>query len=242
MKVVQIARKNILLLESDKEIGESIYKQFIENGYLCNWYTDSTSIQKTFTENHYDLCILNIQLNAYSGIEIIKEIRSLSPDIPIIITSSNYSIDTIAEAYKAGIDDYMTLPLDIKELVLRTRAILHRSKIYTEDKNTAIRLGKFIFIPHKKQLIYEQQTTRLTTKENGLLSIFCNFANTILPRSYALTKLWKCNNYFNARSMDVYISKLRKHLSKDPDISIINVHGKGYRMVVPNIKAIVKEN
>lgn len=242
MKEVQTTQRNILLLSSDKKSGESFYQHFIKNGYLCGRYTDEVPIRKILTENHYDICVLNIQPNAYLGIDTISEIRLISPDIPIIMTSSVYSAEDIAEAYRAGIDDYMILPLDYKELIFRIKAILHRSKTLTDDKTAAIRLGKFIFIPNKRQLLFNEQSTILTNKESELLSMFCSFANSILPRSHALIKLWKRDTYFNARSMDVYVSKLRKHLSKDPDISIINIHGKGFRMVVPNIQTIAQEN
>lgn len=242
MKEVQTTQRNILLLSSDKKTGESFYQHFIKNGYLCDRHTNEVPIRKILTENHYDICVLNMQPNVYPGIDSISEIRLVSPDLPIIMTSSIYLAEDVAEAYKAGIDDYMTLPIDYKELIFRIKAVLHRTKTLTDDKTAAIKLGKFIFIPNKKQLLFNQQSTILTNKESELLSMFCSFANSILPRSHALIKLWKCDTYFNARSMDVYVSKLRKYLSKDPDISIINIHGKGFRMVVPSIQTIAQDS
>lgn len=108
--------------------------------------------------------------------------------------------------------------------------------------NAIIRFGKFVFLPQKRKLYFNQQAAiGLTEKENGLLALFCNFANQLLPRSYVLVSLWKNDTYFNARSMDVYISRLRKHLQDDPDVLIINVHGKGFKLVVPQIEIVSEE-
>lgn len=100
-------------------------------------------------------------------------------------------------------------------------------------QSAIIRFGKYVFLPQKRRLYFNQQAVGLTEKENGLLALFCDFANQLLPRSYALVSLWKNDTYFNARSMDVYITKLRKHLKDDPSIEIINIHGKGYKLIAP---------
>ncbi|MCM1312174.1 MAG: response regulator transcription factor [Bacteroides sp.] len=242
MKEAQTIKQSILFFESDQEAGERFYKGFIEDGYLCNWYTEAVSIPQIFAKNHYDICILNRQLSFSSGIELAHEIHSFSPHLPLIMLSPEYSVDNIDEAYKAGVDAYVPLSISHKELLLRIGAILHRTQKPVKKMITSIRLGKFVFTPATKQLVFNHESTTLTTKECSLLSLFCHFANEILPRSYTLTEIWSADTYFNARSMDVYISKLRKHLSKDPDIAIINIHGKGYRMIVPIIQTISTES
>ena len=142
--------------------------------------------------------------------------------------------EDILEGFKIGADDYITKPFSMEELVLRVEAILRRVRGKKNKESTLYHIGKFTFDTQKQLLSAGEKQTKLTTKENELLALLCSHANEILQRDFALKTIWIDDNYFNARSMDVYITKLRKHLKDDPQIEIINIHGKGYKLITPN--------
>ena len=140
----------------------------------------------------------------------------------------------ILEGFKIGADDYITKPFSMEELVFRIEAILRRVHGKKTRESTQYQIGKFLFDSQKQLLTIGDKQTKLTTKENELLSLLCSHSNEILQRDFALKTIWIDDNYFNARSMDVYITKLRKHLRDDENIEIINIHGKGYKLIIPD--------
>ncbi|MEE0996825.1 MAG: response regulator transcription factor, partial [Paludibacteraceae bacterium] len=169
------------------------------------------------------------------GFALAKEIRLVNSEVPIIFLTAKNLKEDILEGFKLGADDYLTKPFSMDELVYRMEAILRRVKTKDQKNVTRFQLGKFIFDSQRQVLIYEDSQTKLTTKESELLTMLCVHMNEVLERDLALKTIWMEDNYFNARSMDVYITKLRKLLKADPEIEINNVHGRGYRLIVPNV-------
>ena len=162
-----------------------------------------------------------------------KEIRATNTTVPIIFLTAKTLKEDVLEGFKIGADDYLTKPFSMEELTFRIEAILRRVHGKKSKETSTYKLGRFIFDSQKQQLTIEDRQTKLTTKESELLALLCAHANEMLQREFALKTIWVDDNYFNARSMDVYITKLRKHLKEDPSVEIINIHGKGYKLIVP---------
>ena len=171
------------------------------------------------------------------GFSLAQDIRQQNAELPIIFLTAKTLKEDILEGFKIGADDYITKPFSMEELVMRIEAILRRVKGKKTRENTIYHIGRFTFDTQKQLLSIGDKQTKLTTKENELLALLCAHANEILQRDYALKTIWIDDNYFNARSMDVYITKLRKHLKDDPSIEIINIHGKGYKLIAPEAEA-----
>jgi DNA-binding response OmpR family regulator len=172
------------------------------------------------------------------GFTLAQGIRQGNADIPIIFLTAKTLKEDILEGFKIGADDYITKPFSMEELVFRVEAILRRVHGKKNKESSVYHIGNFIFDTQKQLLAIGQKQTKLTTKENELLALLCSHANEILQRDFALKTIWIDDNYFNARSMDVYITKLRKHLKDDPQIEIINIHGKGYKLITPGEDSI----
>ena len=160
--------------------------------------------------------------------------RQAVSDMPIIFLTAKTQKDDILEGFKIGADDYIPKPFSMEELVFRIEAILRRVRGKKSKESTLYHIGRFTFDTQKQLLTIGDQQTKLTTKENELLALLCSHRNEVLQRDFALRTIWIDDNYFNARSMDVYITKLRKHLKADDQIEIINIHGKGYKLIVPD--------
>ena len=167
------------------------------------------------------------------GLTLAEDIRAMNTDVPVIFLTAKTLKEDILEGFKHGADDYITKPFSMEELVLRIEAILRRVRGKKNKESSIYHIGKFVFDTQKQILSIGEEQTKLTTKESELLGLLCAHANEILQRDFALKTIWIDDNYFNARSMDVYITKLRKHLKADPDIEIINIHGKGYKLITP---------
>ena len=196
--------------------------------------TSSVSGYREFFKEKYDICVLDVMMPKKDGFTLAQEIRQSNAEVPIIFLTAKTLKEDILEGFKLGADDYITKPFSMEELVMRIEAILRRVKGKKGKEITMYKIGKFTFDTQKQVLIIGEKQTKLTTKENELLALLCSHANEILQRDYALKTIWIDDNYFNARSMDVYITKLRKHLKDDDQIEIINIHGKGYKLIVPD--------
>lgn len=223
----------ILLCEDDENLGMLLREYLQAKGFMADLFPDGDAGYKAFVKGNYDLCILDVMMPEKDGFQMAQEIRNVNAEVPIIFLSARAMKEDIFSGFKIGADDYITKPFSMEELVFRIEAILRRVKGKREREVTMYRLGKFTFDTQKQTLIIGDKTTKLTTKESELLSLLCSHANEILERNYALKTIWIDDNYFNARSMDVYITKLRKHLREDPSIEIINIHGKGYKLIAP---------
>jgi two-component system, OmpR family, response regulator len=225
----------LLLAEDDENLGLLLKEYLIAKGYETDLYPDGEAAYKGFTKNQqYSLCILDIMMPKKDGISLAKDIRLLNMDIPIIFLTAKNMKEDVLEGFKIGADDYITKPFSMEELIFRIEAIMRRVSQDSNSHEDAIyKLGIYTFDSRKQILTGgEEEEVKLTTKEAELLRLLCNNANKVLERNFALKTIWIDDNYFNARSMDVYITKLRKHLKDDPKVEIINVHGKGYKLIL----------
>ena len=185
-----------------------------------------------FSAGSFNLCIFDIMMPEMDGLTLAKEIRLSNQEIPIIFLTAKNQQEDIIEGFISGADDYITKPFSMEELLYRIEAILRRSGTAAVSiKEEPYSIGSFLFDPLKQILSHKGKPIKLTTKESELLDLLYRHHNEILERNYALKTIWIDDNYFNARSMDVYISRLRKYLGKDPSLKILNIHGKGYKLI-----------
>lgn len=226
-------KTRILLCEDDENLGMLLREYLQAKGYAADLLPDGDAGYKSFVKTKYDICVLDVMMPIKDGFELAKEIRQINAEVPILFLTAKTLKDDILEGFKIGADDYMTKPFSMEELLLRIEAILRRVKGKKSKDGAVYKMGKFTFDTQKQVLNNGDQVTKLTTKESELLALLCAHANDILERNHALKTIWIDDNYFNARSMDVYITKLRKHLKDDPSIEIINIHGKGYKIIIP---------
>ena len=223
----------ILLCEDDENLGMLLREYLQAKGYVAELCADGDAGFKAFLKTKFDICVLDVMMPKKDGFTLAQEIRSANADVPVIFLTAKTLKEDILEGFKIGADDYITKPFSMEELVFRIEAILRRTKGKKSKESTVYRIGKFTFDTQKQLLSIGDKQTKLTTKENELLALLCSHSNEILQRDFALKTIWIDDNYFNARSMDVYITKLRKHLKDDSQIEIINIHGKGYKLITP---------
>ncbi len=222
----------ILLAEDDVNLGSLLEQYLIAKEYYVDLYTNGVEAYDGFIKNQYDLCILDVMMPKKDGFELAKDIRTINEKIPIIFLTAKTLKEDILEGFKIGADDYITKPFNMEELLFRIEAVLRRTNNMEGDEKEVFEFGNLVFDTNKQLLKNEGNEIKLTTKESELLKLLCYNQHGVLERNYALKKIWKDDNYFNARSMDVYITKLRKHLKIDPRVQIMNVHGKGYKLVI----------
>jgi len=225
----------IFFCEDDENLGMLLREYLQAKGYYTDLFPDGEAGYKGFVKEKYDLCVLDVMMPKKDGFTLAQDIRSINPDIPIIFLTAKTMKEDVFEGFKVGADDYLTKPFSMEELLLRIEAILRRVKVKKLKDVPMYKLGNFVFDTQKQTLTIKGDVTKLTTKECELLSLLCAHVNEVLERNYALKTIWVDDNYFNARSMDVYITKLRKLLKDDPDIEIINIHGKGYKLIAPPV-------
>jgi two-component system OmpR family response regulator len=222
----------ILLAEDDSNLGILLKNYLTAKNYETTLVRTGTQALDIFSSGSFSLCIFDIMMPEMDGLTLAKEIRLSNQDIPIIFLTAKNQQEDIIEGFISGADDYITKPFSMEELLYRIEAILRRTGTSTVSvKEGPYSIGNFLFDPLKQLLSHKGKTIKLTTKESELLDLLYKHHNEILERNYALKSIWIDDNYFNARSMDVYISRLRKYLSKDPSLKILNVHGKGYKLI-----------
>ena len=226
-------KQRILLCEDEESLGMLLREYLQAKGYDAELYLDGEAGFKAFARSHYDMCVLDVMMPKKDGFTLAQEIREMNVDVPIIFLTARNLKEDIFEGFKIGADDYLTKPFSMDELVFRMEAVLRRVKGVKTQPITQYTLGKYTFDTQRQILSHDDEEVKLTTKESELLHLLCMHANDVLLRELALKTIWIDDNYFNARSMDVYITKLRKHLKDDPQIEIINIHGKGYKLITP---------
>ena len=231
-KIVSMNDIKILLAEDDDNLGLLLRNYLTAKNYETVLFINGNLALKAFPSGSYGLCILDIMMPEMDGLTLAKEIRQIDPGIPILFLSAKNQKEDILEGFKLGADDYITKPFSMEELLYRIEAIVRRTAAPPSTrKEDFFTIGGYTFDPLKQMLVFKDQTIKLTTKESELLDLLCRHGNEVLERNFALKTIWIDDNYFNARSMDVYITRLRKYLKKDPSVKILNVHGRGYKLI-----------
>jgi len=224
--------KKILLAEDDSNLGILLNNYLRAKEYETSLFVNGTLALKAFSDENYHLCILDIMMPEMDGLTLAKEIRKINPAIPIIFLTAKSQKEDVLEGFRTGADDYITKPFSMEELLYRIQAILKRTvETASHRKEDHYVIGHYTFDPLKQLLTISGQQIKLTTKESELLELLCRHGNEVLERNFALKSIWIDDNYFNARSMDVYITRLRKYLKKDPSVKVLNVHGRGYKLI-----------
>lgn len=224
----------ILLVEDDENLG-FILKDYLEMiGYNVDLQKNGVAGLRTFKQGKFDLCILDVMMPLKDGFTLAAEIREINKDIPIIFLTAKLMKEDKIKGLKLGADDYISKPFSSEELSLRIENILRRYKYQKNivDEEYIYLIGKFQFNFNDQTLIYEGEERRLTRKESDVLKLLCQYKNKLLRREIVLKHVWGKDDYFMGRSMDVYITKLRKYFKEDEKVSIINVHGAGFKLEV----------
>ena len=231
---MQEDKVRVLLVEDDTNLGNLLREYLDAKGYETKLATNGREGFEMFNKQKYDICLLDVMMPVKDGFTLAKEIRATDKQVPIVfLTAKSMKEDTI-EGFHAGADDYITKPFSMEELLLRMKAILRRAKTpaLKESEQKEFEIGKYKFDHNHQLLWFDGKQQKLTTKEADLLKLLCLHSNDVLDRNFALNAIWKDDNYFNSRSMDVYIAKLRKYLKDDPKVEILNIHGKGFKLLV----------
>lgn len=228
-------KAKILLVEDDANLGQ-VLKNYLElHDYVIELARDGILGLAAFRREKFDLCILDVMMPNMDGFTLAEEIRNIDPDVPLFFLSARNMKDDLITGYKLGADDYITKPFDSEVLLHKIKAVLKRNQ-ELQDKNPSqieFKIGKFNFNSKLRILESGGNEITLSPKENALLQMLCEYKNDLLPRDVTLKRIWGSDTYFNGRSMDVYIAKLRKYLSEDEAVSIVNIHGNGFRLVAP---------
>lgn len=226
-----MTKTRVLLVEDDENLGSLLREYLSIKGYETTLAVNGLKGYEAFMQNKYEACILDVMMPYKDGLSLAKDIRSINSEIPILFLTAKSMQEDVIEGFKAGGDDYLKKPFNMEELQFRLEALLRRTKKSVQPLTEAYELGKYIFNPNTRTLTYEDEVSKLTTKESDLLKMLIEKKNDVLERNHALKEIWGDDTYFNARSMDVYITKLRKLLSKEPNLEIINIHGKGFKLI-----------
>lgn len=233
-----MAKIKVLIVEDDPNLGQ-ILREYLEvKGYKTQLDANGEAAWKTFKQDMFDICILDIMMPRMDGFTLATKIREVNKEVPIIFLTAKSMKEDAVKGLKIGADDYVTKPFSMEELLLRIQAVLRRTRHgegIEEPKDCQI--GRFHFNFETRILNLNNDEQRLTTKESELLKLFCLNKNVIVQRSYALKRVWGDDSYFNARSMDVYIAKLRKILKEDDSVQIITMHGEGFKLLISQEKS-----
>lgn len=222
----------VFLAEDDANLGLILKESLESKGYEVELFRNGQEAWESYEAGRFDICLLDIMMPLKDGFTLAREIRKVDEDIPIIFLTAKSMKEDKIEGFKSGADDYINKPFSMEELTLRMEAILRRTQKNAPDMSRKVfELGVYHFDAEKRMLNGPEGEKRLTTKESDLLKMLCIHKNQLLERDIALKAVWGDDNYFTGRSMDVYITKLRKYLKSDPNIEIQNIHGAGFKLV-----------
>jgi DNA-binding response OmpR family regulator len=221
----------IFLVEDDLSFG-SVLKSYLElNDYQVEWVDDGKYAVEHFRKGAFDICILDVMLPHVDGFTIATEVRKMNPTVPIVFLTAKKLKDDVLKGYGAGGDDYVTKPFDTEILLAKIKAIIQRRDIH-DDSRDVYEIGKFVFNSRLRTLSCNNKEVKLSPKEAQLLEMLAVNPNALISREMALKKIWGSDDYFTARSMDVYVTKLRKYLADDPSLVIKNIHGAGFQLII----------
>lgn len=224
----------ILLVEDDPNFGTVLKDYLTLNNYEVTHAKDGLEGLVIFKNNDFDICILDVMMPRKDGFTLAQDIRATNKEIPIIFLTAKTLKEDVLKGYQVGADDYLNKPFDSEVLLYKINAILQRkaSEKGVEEEKFEFKIGQFDFNSKLRHLSFkEEKVQKLSPKESKLLRMLAIHKNDLMPRELALTKIWRDDNYFTSRSMDVYIAKLRKYLKKDENVEIINIHGEGFRLI-----------
>lgn len=224
----------ILLVEDDPNFGTVLKDYLSLNDYNVTLAKDGLEGLIMFKNDDFDLCIFDVMMPRKDGFSLAKDVRATNTEIPIIFLTAKTMKEDVLKGYQAGADDYLNKPFDSEVLLYKIKAILQRkeSEQSIEDESFEFKIGKFDFNSKLRHLIFDnEEPQKLSPKESKLLKLLAVHKNDLMPRELALTKIWRDDNYFTSRSMDVYIAKLRKYLRSDENVEILNIHGEGFRLI-----------
>jgi two-component system OmpR family response regulator len=235
MPMINSEQKKILIVEDDFNFGNILKDYLVLNDYVVVLAKNGIEGMEKFQKESFDLCILDVMMPFKDGFTLGKEIREKNENIPLFFLTAKTLKEDVLRGFKIGADDYLTKPFDSEVLLAKIKAILNRKNFVNipESNVYEFELGKFNFNSKLRFLsLGKDSPIKLSPKENQLLRLLVLHVNDLLPREMALNKIWRDDNYFTSRSMDVYIAKLRKYLKPDPGVEILNIHGEGFRLVV----------
>jgi len=223
----------ILLVEDDPCFG-SVLKSYLElSDYDVTLCVNGNEGLETFRKDRYDICLLDVMMPQMDGFTLGKKIREIAPGVPFVYITAKSLKEDMKLGYEIGADDYVIKPFDSELLILKIKAILSRCEGETEEaKPRYIKIGQYLFNTELRTISKNEEVIKLTPKESHLLELLYKYRDHLLLRDKALTEIWGTNDYFTARSMDVYITKLRKYFKEDEKIKIDNIHGSGFRLII----------
>ncbi len=228
-------KRKILLAEDDPNLGFLLQTFLEKKDFEVKWVQDGDEGLKELVSNSYDLCLLDVMMPKKDGFSLAKDIQQSNLKVPIIfLTAKSMEEDTL-KGFKLGADDYLTKPVSMEILIARIEAVLRRTQLGSKgvkDISQEIKIGQYQYFPEKSRLIIGDSQQKFTPKENQLVKLLVENMNQTISRSFALKLIWGNDTYFNARSMDVYMTKLRKMFKDDPKVQIINLHGEGFKLLV----------
>jgi len=225
------------LVEDDPNFGSILKDYLMMNDFDVTLAKNGMEGFEKFKKDTFDLCILDVMMPYKDGFTLAREIRDKNKEIPIIFLTAKTMKEDVLKGYKVGADDYLNKPFDSEVLLMKIKAIMQRksSEVKAENTKFEFQIGKFNLNSKLRFLTFDNdEPIKLSPKENELLKMLALYENDLMPREVALTKIWRDDNYFTSRSMDVYIAKLRKYLKSDENVEILNIHGEGFRLVIKN--------
>jgi len=228
------AKQHIFLVEDDLSFG-AVLKSYLEiNDYNVTWVDDGKYAVDKFNGGEFHICILDVMLPNVDGFTIGSEIRRINSDIPMVFLTAKSMKEDILKGYNLGADDYITKPFDTEVLLAKIQAIIKRQSLENKTEELVFEIGSYSFDSKLRKIARNGETQKLSPKEADLLKLLCQNKNELLNRETALRKIWGEDGYFTARSMDVFITKLRKYLKDDPKVEIKNIHGSGFMLEAPS--------
>lgn len=224
-------KSHILLVEDEPFLAKVVRDSLEQQGYQVTYAADGKKAYNLFQNTTFDLCIVDVMLPYTDGFTLVKQIRVHNTHVPVLFLTAKTSTEDVMEGYRSGGNDYLKKPFSLEELFLRVNELLKRTELKDGDIKTALKIGNYIFFPHKQSLQFEGYEIKLSNREAMLLLLLYKNKNSLLERKSALMILWGEDSFYNTRTMDVFITKVRKHLKQDPAVEILNIRGIGYKLI-----------